>query len=105
MAHPRPLLEHDRTAVAPELSRQAFAVLVGEQLRRLELLDQRERFGLGTCAGLVVSRERKEDDEPEEHGIRSREDPKHAGGAIAIVEVPAVWCPPADEEPGGDRDG
>ena len=58
-AHPRPLLVHDVARVADELARQRARAPAGQELRRLELLRDELRLGLGAdCATCRSSRTR-----------------------------------------------
>src|SRR5262249_6802089 len=75
----------------------------GEELCGLDLLGNDSRLGFGTGSGDVVARERQEHHEPEKDRESGRQHAENAGGAVTIVEVAALRCPPAHEEHGGDR--
>ena len=105
--HPWPLLVDDVPAVAFELAAQSGARARRKELRRLVLLHDRERLGLGAAPRLVVAREGEEDDEPREDREPGREDAEHPGRAVAVGEVAPLRRPPPDEEDraDGDRNG
>ena len=103
--HLRPLLVDHRPRVADEFARKAGTRRDGEELGRLELLRDDLRLRLGAGSRGVEALERKEDDEPEQHGEPRREDAEDAGGAVPVLEVASRRGLASDEQHRRDRNG
>ena len=74
--HPVPLAVDDRAGVADQLAGEVGADVGRQHLRRLDLLGDGQRLGLGAGARGVVALEAEEDQEAEEHGEPGGETPK-----------------------------
>ena len=92
----------DRPGVAHQFAGELGADVGGEELGRLDLLDDGQRFGLGSRPCGVVALEAEEDEETQQDGEPRGEDPEDAGGAVAVGEVAAFRRPAANGEHGGD---
>ena len=101
--HERPLLLDDRSAVARELAREPIPRRGREELRGLVLLDDEERFGLGSGSRLVVGGEGQEDHEAGEDREAAGEDAEDAGRPVSVREEAPLGSAPPNEEHRGDR--
>ena len=77
----------DGAGVARQLARELRPDRRGQELRRLELLQDDERLGLRAGPRLVVRREREEDDEALEDREPGCEDAEDARRTVAVREV------------------
>jgi hypothetical protein len=68
------------------------------------LLGHGQGLCLGTGAGLVVAREREEDDEAEQDRKARRQHSEYAGGAVAVLEIASFGRPAANEQHRRDGD-
>src|SRR5262245_3023113 len=94
----------DVACVAPELTSESARRRWWEELRRLELLRDRDRLGVGTRQRLVVAREGEEDDEPGEDREARGEHAEHAGRAVSVREEAPLGRTSAHEQDCDDRD-
>ena len=89
---------HDVAPVTDELSREPFTRAGGQELRRLELLNDEERFLLCAATRRVVALEGEEDDEAEHDREARREHAEDARGAVAVLEVASLRSTSPDEQ-------
>ena len=92
----------DGTGVTDELAGQGARRRRREELCGLDLLEDRERLGVGSRARRVVGREGEEHDEAEQNGEARSEHAEHARRAVAVLEEASLGSLSTHEEHGRD---